>query len=45
MLEADSFANPDDAIINVEEGEDAKNAAAIDDAIDSAAEEPKGETK
>ena len=45
LLEADNFANPDDAIINVEESEDAKNAAAIDDAIDSAADEPKGETK
>lgn len=36
LLEADNFANPEDAVINVEESEEAKAAAAIDEAINAA---------
>lgn len=36
LLEADNFANPDEAVIDVEESEDAKAAAAIDATINSA---------
>jgi len=37
LLEADNFANPDDAVINVEDTAEAKAAAAIDNAVNSAA--------
>ena len=43
LLEADNFANPDDAVINVEESDEAKAAAAIDEAINAAASAAEGE--
>lgn len=49
LLESDNFANPDDAVIDVESSEDAKNAAAIDESINMTekadANAEKGETK
>ena len=38
LLEEDKFANPDDAVIDVESSEEAKKAAVIDEAITAAAE-------
>ena len=45
LLEADNFANPDDAVINVEDSDDAKKAAAIDGAINSAVNALEGDAK
>ncbi|MCR4822663.1 MAG: hypothetical protein K5873_07315 [Treponema sp.] len=45
LLEADNFANPDDAVINVEDSVEAKTAAAIDGAINSAVDAIEGDVK
>ena len=45
LLEADDFANPEDAVIDVEGTEEAKEAAAIDEEINSAAESAEGDVK
>ena len=45
LLEADNFANPDDAVIDVESSEDAKTAAALDEQATEAAPVAEGEAK
>ena len=45
LLEEDNFANPDDAVIDVENSAEAKTAAAIDGAINSAVNMLEGDAK
>ena len=45
LLEEDNFANPDEAVINVEEGETAEAAAALDSEANAATESTEGEVK
>ncbi len=45
LLEEDNFANPDDAVIDVEDGDVAKAAAAIDGAVNSAIDVIEGDAK
>ena len=45
LLEEDNFANPDDAVIDVENSDEAKTAAAIDGAINSVVNVLEGEAK
>ena len=45
LLEEDNFANPDDAVIDVESSEDAKTAAALDEQATEAAPVAEGEAK
>ncbi|WP_294430422.1 hypothetical protein [uncultured Treponema sp.] len=45
LLESDNFANPEDAVIDVESSDEAKAAAAIDKAINDAADAIQGDVK
>lgn len=45
LLEEDNFANPDDAVIDIDSGEDARKAAVIDEAINKAVDAVEGEVK
>ncbi len=45
LLEEDKFANPEDAVIDVESSEEAKKAAVIDEAITAAAKAAEGDVK
>ena len=45
LLEEDNFANPDDAIIDVEDSAEAKTAAAIDGAVNAAVNALEGDAK
>ena len=45
LLEEDNFANPDDAVIDVESSDEAKAAAALDGAVNSAINSLQGDAK
>lgn len=45
LLEEDNFANPDEAVIDVENSAEAKTAAKINDAVDAAANALEGDAK